>query len=158
MAPFCHVSPARQSRFSDGRYGVYYAGDRFEVALRETVYHFERFMRATEETPTRADFRELVGAVDAELHDLRGDDRFAFALDPDDYAPSQALGRRLRDGQDSNGLVYPSVRYPEGEAIAAFWPDVVNIPVQGRHLCYRWSGARTDAYLVYGEDDWRPLP
>ena len=30
MAPFCHVSRDRPSRFSDGRYGVYYAGDRFE--------------------------------------------------------------------------------------------------------------------------------
>ena len=40
MAPFCHVSPHRTSRFADGSYGVYYAGDRLEVALAETMFHF----------------------------------------------------------------------------------------------------------------------
>lgn len=26
------------------------------------------------------------------------------------------------------------------------------------HLCYRWNGHRADAWLVYGEEQWRPLP
>ena len=43
----CHLSRDRPSRFSDGSYGVYYAGDRFEVALAEAVFHFERFIAAT---------------------------------------------------------------------------------------------------------------
>lgn len=34
---------------------------------------------------------------------------------------------------------------------------VVGIPVQGRHVCYRWDGSRVDSWLVYGEEDWRPL-
>ncbi len=156
MAPFVHVSPNRRSRFADGTFGVYYAGDRFEVALHETVHHFQRFMAATAEPPATADYRELVGRLDARLHDLRGNPAFAACLDPDDYAPGQALGRRLRDA-GSDGIVYPSVRYPAGEAVAAFWPDVAGAPVQARHLCYRWNGARADAYLVYGEEDWNPL-
>lgn len=158
MAPFCHASQERPSRFSDGGYGVYYAGDGFEVALYETIYHFERFMRATDEEPAHADFRELVGAIDAHLHDIRNDDRFAHAMDPDDDASSQGLARRLRDDHDSNGIVYRSVRYADGEAIGAFWPDVVRIPAQAQHLCYRWNGVRADAYLIYGEDEWRLLP
>lgn len=156
MAPFVHVSPNRRSRFADGSFGVYYAGDRFEVALRETVHHFGRFMAATAEPPATADFRELVGKLDARLHDLRKDPAFAPCLDPDDYAAGQALARRLRDA-GSDGIVYPSVRHPAGEAVAAFWPDIAGAPVQGRHLCYRWNGSRTDAYLVYGEEDWNPL-
>jgi hypothetical protein len=67
------------------------------------------------------------------------------------------LARSLRDEADSDGFVYPSVRCPGGEALAAFWPDVVGIPIQGRHLCYRWDGRCADAYLIYGEPDWRPL-
>jgi hypothetical protein len=157
MAPFCHVSRDRPSRFSDGGYGVYYAGNRFEVALHETVYHYERFMRATDEAPSQADFRELVGSIDRRLHDIRKDDRFTDALDADDYTASQRLARRMRDGEDSDGIVYPSVRYPAGEAIAAFWPDVISIPTQARHLCYRWNGAQIDAYLVYGAEDWTPF-
>lgn len=157
MAPFCHISRERPSRFSDGAYGVYYAGDCFEVALRETIYHFERFMRATNEAPAEADYRELIGAIDASLHDLRGDEQFETALDPTDYAPAQMLARRLRDTQNSDGIIYPSVRYPEGEAIAVFWPDAVSIPTQGRHVCYRWDGNHVDAYLVYGQEDWRKV-
>ena len=41
----------RPSRFSHDSYGAYYAGNRFEVALAETVYHFERSMSATDEEP-----------------------------------------------------------------------------------------------------------
>lgn len=157
MAPFCHVSRDRPSRFSDGSYGVYYAGDRFEVALHETIFHYERFMRATGEEPAQADFRELVGSIDRKMHDIRNDDRFADSLDPEDYAPSQQLARQLRDDHDSNGIVYPSVRYRSGNAIAAFWPDVISVPVQARHLCYRWNGTRVDAYLIYGNDSWTPF-
>lgn len=144
MAPFVHVSPDRPSRFADGTFGAYYAGDQFEVALFETVYHHGRFMAATAQPPGwTSEFRELVGALDAELHDLRGDLRFARCLDPDDYKASKALARRLR-AEGSNGVVYPSVRYPDGDAIAAFWPDVVGVPVQGRNLAYHWNGARVD--------------
>ncbi len=158
MAPFCHVSRDRRTRFSDGRYGVYHAGNRFEVALAETVYHFERFMAATEEGPASADYRELVGGIDAEFHDLRGAEAFRAALDPDDYTAAQALAAELRGQHAGNGLVYPSVRWPGGEAVAAFWPDVVGIPVPGRLLCYRWDGRRVNAWLVYGEENWRILP
>ena len=157
MAPFCHVSRDRPSRFSDGGCGVYYAGNRFEVALAETVYHFGRFMAATDEEPATADYRELVGRINAELHDLRGAETFRTALDPDDYTAGQALAAALRENHASNGILYPSVRYLRGQAVAALWPDVVGIPVQARHLCYRWDGRRVDAWLVYGEENWRLL-
>ena len=158
MAPFCHASRDRPRRFSDGTYGVYHAGDRLEVALAETAFHFQRFMAATGEDPCTADDRELVGRLDAELHDLRGSAAFAAELDTDDDAAGQSLARALRNPHASDGIVYPSVRYPAGEAVAAFWPDVVGVPVPGRHLCYRWDGRRADAWLAYGEDHWRPFP
>lgn len=155
MAPFCHFSPERPSRFSDGSFGVCYAGDRFEVALAETVFHFERFMKATAEEPALMSYRELILQVDAQLHDLRDNPEIQSTLDPDDYAVAQTLARELRQNHASEGIVFPSVRHPEGEAVAAFWPDVLGIPAQGRHLCYRWNGSRVDAWLLYGEDGWR---
>jgi hypothetical protein len=143
MAPFTHYSPDRPSRFTDGSYGVYYAGDRVEVALIETIHHHERFMRRTVEMPGwTSQFRELVGKVDAKLHDLR-DGSFKSALHIDDYSAGQALAKRLREG-GSDGLIYPSVRFPEGQAIAAFWPDVIGLPVQARHYAYHWNGERVD--------------
>ncbi|NDW07615.1 RES family NAD+ phosphorylase [Jiella pacifica] len=143
MAPFTHFSPDRPSRFSDGSFGIYYAGDRIEVALFETIHHHQRFMAATAEPPGwTSQFRELVGRLDAELHDLGGGG-WQPCLEPDDYAPSQALAQRLR-GEGSDGIAYPSVRFPGGRCLAAFWPDVVGVPAQGRHYSYHWDGARVD--------------
>jgi len=168
MAPFTHVSRARPTRFSDGSYGAYYCGNSFKVAMAETVHHFERAMRATREPKLVADYRELVGKVQLRAHDLcaplaRGERHaectpaYADCLAPDDYRASQALGRRLRDVEASDGILYPSVRQPDGLALAVFWPDLVSIPTQGRHLAYRWDGERCDAYFVYGEEKWHPL-
>ncbi|WGF87218.1 RES family NAD+ phosphorylase [Marinivivus vitaminiproducens] len=151
MAPFVHCSTDRPSRFSDGTFGVYYAGDRFEVALAETIYHHEALMAATAEPAGwTSQFRELVGRIDAGLHDLRDQPAFAACLDPDDYTAGQDLARRLR-GAASDGLVYPSVREQGGACIAAFFPDVVSIPVQGRHLAYHWDGQRVDRVQDLGE-------
>src|SRR5690606_29129115 len=44
MAPFTHATPDRPSRFSDGSFGVLYAGESFETALFETIHHHQRFM------------------------------------------------------------------------------------------------------------------
>jgi hypothetical protein len=72
MAPFTHVSTDRPSRFSNGTFGVLYAGSRFEVALFETLHHHARFMARTQEPAGwTSQFREIVLDVGAQLHDLR---------------------------------------------------------------------------------------
>lgn len=156
MAPFVHASVDWPGRFHDGTFGAYYAANRFETAVVETAFHKGRFFRATDEKPGwLVQMRELVGAVDNEFHDLRRTRKYRDCLDPDDYGPSQALARRLR-AAGANGLVYKSVRDAEGEAIAAFWPDVVGPPVQGRHLAYHFDGARIDLVRdEAGGDVWR---
>ena len=139
MAPFVHCSPFRSSRFSNGSFGIYYAGDSEEVALAEAMYHHERAMRATGEEPGwTSQFRALIGSIDARLHDVSG---MAEVLHPEDYSAGQLVGGTLRR-LGSDGIVYPSVRQQGGSCIAAFWPDVVPIPVQGSHFAYHWDGAR----------------
>ncbi|TXH12609.1 MAG: RES domain-containing protein, partial [Gammaproteobacteria bacterium] len=124
--------------------GVYYAASSFEGALAETMHHHARFMAATAEPPGwTSDFRELIGKVEAEFHDLRASRAWAACLTPNDYSVSQALGGELRAG-GSNGLVYPSVRQPGAECLGAFYPDVIGVPAQGRHLSYHWDGERID--------------
>lgn len=147
MAPFTHVSPDRPSRFSDGGFGVLYAGDRFEVALLETIHHHARFMLATAQPPGwTSQFREIVLEIDTALHDVRAlGSEAAPLLDPADYAASQALGAGLR-AIGSAGIVYPSVRCPAGECVGLFYPDGASHPVQGRHLDYHWNGERVDLY------------
>ena len=138
MAAFTHVSKDRTSRFSDGSYGVYYAGESLETALREHTHHLGRFYAAAAlEAGWLSEVRQLVGSIDAALLDLRGDG-FAALLDPDDYSPSQAFARQHR-GDGANGIVYPSVRHAPGTCIAAFHPDVVTPPAQGDHYRYYWD-------------------
>jgi RES domain len=147
MAPFTHVSPDRKSRFSDGTYGVLYAGNIFEVALLETVHHHANFMARTNEAPGwTSQFREIVLSIDARLHDLRGGNPdHAEVLNPDDYTSSQTLAKYLRGGE-SNGTVYPSIRHESGECVGLFYPDLATNAIQGRHLDYHWDGTRVDLY------------
>ena len=153
MGAFTHVSTQRPSRFSDGSFGLWYCGDRFEVALAETAFHFERFMAATDELPADADFRELTCRIGGTMHDLRKSDPEG-CLAPGDWAPGQALGRRVR-AEGADGVVYPSVRYPAGLAAGLFWPDCVTLPVvQSRQLRYRWNGTRMTAWFEHGTREW----
>jgi hypothetical protein len=141
MAPFVHCSILRPGRFTDGTYGIYYAGDSEEVAVAETIHHHEKFMRATNEDPGwTADFRVLIGSVDRDLDDV---DAVPGVLHPDDYTASQAEGSGLR-AAGSDGVVWASVRMPGGRCIGIFWPDTITIPIQGRHYGYHWNGDRVD--------------
>jgi len=158
MASFTHINP-KGSRFSDGSYGVYYAASDLRTALAETIFHFEEFARDSADPPRSEDMRVLLGTVSHDFDhvlDLPAAEQ-AAVLDPDRYGQSRVYAARLRDA-GSAGIVYPSVRNPAGACIAAFRPNVVGLPVQERHLRYRWDGARVDSYFDYREERWVPWP
>jgi hypothetical protein len=139
MAPFTHVTPDRASRFADGTFGAYYAANRVETAIHEHAFHMARhFARTAEEPGWISQVRELVGAIDRELIDIRKGANTEL-LARDSYARSQAFALQQR-GEGRDGIVYPSVRDAGGECIVAFWPDVVTIPTQGNHFAYHWNG------------------
>jgi hypothetical protein len=158
MAPFTHCSPARPTRFSDGTFGVYYAGHKFETALLEVAFHMTRFHAATADPPLREQYRTYKGAVSAVMHDVRGPG-FAHLLGADvaTYAAAQAFAAGLRSA-GSNGIVYSSVRHRLGTCIAAFWPNVVAIPVQERHIELKWDGRTITDWFDHSTGLWQPLP
>lgn len=147
IGAFTHVSKDRVSRFSDGSYGVYYAAESVETALCEHAFHMGRFYARTAETPGwLAQVRELVGSIDADMTDIRGDHpELAGLLDPDpaSYPVPQRFAAALR-AADGNGVVYPSLRHAGGSCFAAFWPNVVTPPSQGDHYRYHWNGKKVD--------------
>jgi hypothetical protein len=158
MAPFTHRNP-NGSRFSDGSYGVYYAGAALETAISETAYHFARIAGDSNDPPRREPMRVLLGAADCTLHDIATLPNAVVraCLDPASYAASRLLGARLR-GAGSDGLHYPSVRHKGGQCIAVFWPNVVGIPIQERHLQYEWDGKKVTRYFDYSSDEWQQIP
>ena len=149
MAAFTHIG--RPTRFSDGSFGVYYAARSMETAVRETVFHRERFLRYTMEEPCDLDMRAFVGSLNKPLIDIRSAD-FQYLHDPDigRYPISQSFGATARRAHQW-GLLYNSVRHEGGECIAAFRPPTVSIPVQGPQLLYRWDGRKI--YAVYEKND-----
>ena len=158
MAAFTHLNP-RGSRFSDGTYGVYYAGREFETALRETAWHFARIAADSADGPRYEDMRVLVGRIETRMHDVGTlpPPEQALLLDPDSYAASQRFGARLRE-QGSNGMVYPSVRHRGGRCVAALRPRAVGLPVQTKHLQYHYDGMRVVEYFDYERAVWISLP
>jgi hypothetical protein len=147
MAAFTHLNP-EGSRFSDGTYGVYYAAHSLATAVAEVSHHRAVFMRRTVEPAIDLDMRLVTASVEAELHDLgsvpvegSAPNRFAAALDPDDYGPPQRLGRALRD-TGSWGLRWPSVRDAGGECVGIFRPKALRHAKAAAHIALHWDGQR----------------
>ena len=161
MASFTHLNP-KGSRFSDGSYGVYYAAIDFPTALAETIHHFERHAKDSNDDIRDADMRVVTGRIDASFHAIASlpEPQRAAILDPDDYAHSRTLGRHLREA-GSNGVVYPSVRHPPenpgiGTCIGAFRPKAVHPPTQERHIRYHWDGRKVSRWFDYTTNTWQP--
>lgn len=140
MAAFTHLPPYG-SRFTDGSFGVFYAGRTLDTAIAETKHHREAFLRATSEPRIELDMRVYAVDLDTMLHDIRGmKDTMAEVYDPSSYAASQALAIEIRNS-GSSGLAYDSVRNPDGECVAIFKPRVLSNCRQERHLTYVWDGS-----------------
>lgn len=150
MAPFAY---SNESRFSDGSFGIYYAANDFQTAVHEVAYHRGKFYSQTDEEPLRTTEKTVLGSIDSKLHDIRKGN-WKHIHNPDSYTESQKLGKRLRNEMDSNGIVYNSVRYPGGKNIAAFWPDVVGIPVESKKIVLNWNGKYIDKWFDFESDEW----
>ncbi|MDR3502127.1 MAG: RES family NAD+ phosphorylase [Legionella sp.] len=140
MAAFTHIG--QPSRFTDGSYGVYYAACSLETAIKETVFHRERFYSASQEKPCAITMREYIAQIKKPLIDLRSNE-YGELLNPDPlfYDKSQAFGKKVFD-EKHWGLLYPSIRNTEGLCMAVFRPPALTLPRQGCHLRYMWDGSR----------------
>lgn len=149
MAAFTHPNTAG-SRFSPGSYGVYYAADCEATAVAETRYHRERFYHYQNAGPQRIQMRAYIGdigEIEAKWVDLRSmRDARADLYDPDSYEASQPFGAARRD-EGTWGLVYHSVRRPEGQCLAVFRPRACSPVDQGPHYEYFYDG-RTITHVV----------
>ena len=141
MAAFTHLNP-EGSRFSDGRYGVYYAAQALDTAIAEVSHHRAVFLARTQEPAIDVDMRLITAHLDAPLHDLRALGKVGAALfDPDHYAAPQALGRRLREA-GSWGVQFESVRHTGGLCVGVFRPKALRNAKSGTHIALHWDGQR----------------
>ena len=140
MAAFTHTG--NPTRFSNGEFGIYYCARELQTAIRETVFHRERFLGATQQTACELEMRVFKGTVEKPLLDVRGPD-YSYLLNPnpDAYSTSQQFGADAR-ARNAWGILYPSVRNPKGQCIAALRPPAISLPIQSKLLAYHWNGKR----------------
>jgi hypothetical protein len=142
MAAFCHPRP-RGGRFNSADLGAWCAAGSLDTAHAEIIHHRTRELEEIGVLDARVEMRDYLADMDAQFHDIRGDDpAFAPLYDPDSYDASQAFAGPLRAG-GSNGVLYRSVRHAGGECVACFRPLLVANVRQAGHFEYRWSGTRT---------------
>lgn len=139
MAAFTHLNP-EGSRFSDGSYGVFYAGRKLETAVAESKHHREGFLRATRQGPIEVDMKAYGLDLVGDLHDLRGRrPGYPEVHAADDHTAGRRLAAGLRE-DGANGIVYESVRHPGGECAAVFRPKLLSRVRRTRRLCFVWDG------------------
>ena len=144
MAAFTHLNPDG-SRFSDGSYGVFYCTRERETAIAETRYHSALFMGATNEQPMRLQMRLYSVKVNGEVVDLRSAAASEPAIvDPNDYAYTRKIGRKMKEA-GAQGILYPSVRQPGGECVAALHTGILRECLHAAYLEYNWTGRDIDA-------------
>lgn len=138
MAAFTHIG--NDSRFTDGSYGVYYAGLSHETAIKETCFHRERFLSMTNEPACDLQMRCYEGKVALPVHDIRSKTYKTFQSENvSTYPLCQAFARNMRT-QGSNGLYYASARDCGGECLALFKPIASSPVKQSKHYIYQWDG------------------
>ena len=140
MAAFLHAAP-EGGRFTGARLGAWYAARDLQTAMRETIHHHSRRLAASAMgLHATITMRELLCTLDARLLDLRGRARILPALyDREDYNASQSFGEACRERGDI-GIVWDSVRRPDGECVVVYRPRALLPVTQGSHIEYRWHG------------------
>lgn len=137
-AAFLHPGPFG-SRFNDTTRGAWYAAKAVETLIAEVAYHKAKRLaemvvpgllqeRPKEEVSTWDDWQ---ADFHGPFHALEPAEEYTHCLQkepvPQCYLPSQLLARQLL-AQQSNGILYPSVRHKGGTCLVCFRPALVYQP------------------------------
>ena len=134
-AAFCHPGPVG-ARFSGARRGAWYAGFELQTSFAEVAYHKRAFLRDMRFSGELAfEYQDFLADFMGEFHLLASAEGEAY-LKPEPVPQCYAAGQALADTllhSGSLGIVYPSVRRPEGTCIACFRPALVQPRRAGRY-------------------------
>lgn len=153
-AAFLHPGPFG-ARFNDTTRGAWYAGGTAETSIAEVSYHKKRRLaemivpglpgeRPDEEASSYDDW---LADFHGPFHELEAGELLNYCLEPEPvprcYLAPQGLARQLL-AQQSNGVVYPSVRHKGGTCLACFRPALVYQP--------RWAATYELRLRAVGDD------
>jgi RES domain-containing protein len=141
-AAFAYWRPRELNRFNGPNRGAWYAALLAETCVAEVAFHLVRELDRVKDFNAVVEYAEMFASFAGEFVDLRGIDPKPQCLDPDP-AIAYPLGNDLANAARArgyNGIVYPSVRDPDGTCLVALWPHAVQSVAQGRVLRLTWSG------------------
>ena len=128
------------SRFNDGERGAWYCAFEPETALAEVAFHKAVEYQEIGRFDDSLSYQTLLADFSAGFHDLRGGEAWRAYLEPGSYVASQQLAAELLE-LGSMGVVYPSVRRPEGTNLACFRPALVGNVRKGQAYRLTWAGS-----------------
>jgi RES domain-containing protein len=128
------------SRFNDGERGAWYCAFDADTALAEVAFHKAVEYQEIGRFDDSVTYQALLADFSASFHDLRGADAWDDCLAADSYVASQALAAELLEA-GSMGVIYPSVRRPEGTNLACFRPALVGNVRKGHAYRLTWAGS-----------------
>jgi RES domain-containing protein len=149
-AAFTHAHPLG-GRFNGPERGAWYTAFELKTAQAEVAFHKSVHLAEIGRFEDEVTFDDYLSDFSGEFHDLRRQSGFRDCLDPDSYVHSQALAERLQ-AQGSLGVIYPSVRRPEGTCLACFRPTLVGNVRKGSTYRFRWTGSATPTIVVASRD------
>jgi RES domain-containing protein len=132
------------SRFNDGDRGAWYCAFEAATALAEVSFHKTVEYQEIGRFDDSVSYQVLLADFTAVFHDLRGNEAYVSCLDPASYIASQRLAAQLLDA-GSMGIIYPSVRHPEGTNLACFRPALVGNVRKGQAYRLTWAGSPVPA-------------
>lgn len=127
------------SRFSDGARGAWYCAFDAATALAEVSFHKAVEYQEIKRFDDSVTYQAMLADFNGSFHDIRGARGFARCLDPRSYVASQELAQTLLE-LGSMGVVYPSVRHPDGINLACFRPALVGNVRKGEAYRLTWAG------------------
>lgn len=127
------------SRYSDGRFAVWYGALDLDTTILETLYYMVREVRAMPDWRGELLVRERA-VYQVQLTALAFDVRPKLEQCPeliaDDYHVTWHIGRRL-SYEGHPVIIYPSARKPQGSNVAVFHRKVLSAPQLMHYLTYR---------------------
>ncbi|ASP49477.1 RES domain-containing protein [Cognaticolwellia beringensis] len=135
-APFTHINPVG-SRFSGGEFGVLYLADTINTAIKETLYHQEKYFQNVQGLHyDTVDMRCLKVTFSADVVDCS---KLEGINDSADYTRPRSLGAELKKNGEQ-GIQYLSVRNEGSTCWGLFSPIHVSTAIQTKHFEFIFDG------------------
>lgn len=130
------------NRFNGAERGAWYCSYDTMTSAAEVGFHRTRELKYVGIYQHEARYVELLADFIGDFPDLAGQRKHpALARDPAvGYPKGQALALELRRA-GHRGLLYPSVRHPEGRCFVAFDPGIIQNVRPGASWQLVWSGS-----------------